>query len=129
MTWAPPFEGPLPNYGPKAMGVYYRAYCALAEMISSSEHMIEFRLKPGDVLTFNNHRVLHGRRAFCTASGTTPRRHLQGVYVNIDEFRSKHEVLSRGVHRKGGVARRVEGARPPTRPTRDPLHVWNQDQL
>jgi hypothetical protein len=67
-------------------------------------------LATGQVLTFNNRRMLHGREAFAHGGA----RHLQGVYVNIDEFKSKHRVLAASF---GGQT----GPLPP------PRHVGNQD--
>jgi hypothetical protein len=121
--WAPPFEGPLPNYGPAITAAYYEAYCELARVIDNSSATHEFRLTAGDIITFNNRRVLHGRRPFASTDRTTPRRHLQGVYVNIDEFKSKYQVLSqtaRGVPSETFVA----GCSP-----LDTVHVWNQDHI
>mmetsp|Transcript_11138 Transcript_11138/g.33355 ORF Transcript_11138/g.33355 Transcript_11138/m.33355 type:complete len:371 (+) Transcript_11138:777-1889(+) len=115
-TWAPPFEGPLPNYGPKITRAYYAAYSALAEAIDSSPSTIEFRLRPGDIVSFNNRRVLHGRRAFESMDGLTPRRHLQGTYVNIDDFKNKHQVLERTLYEKAARLRPRS-------------HVWNQDGM
>eukprot|EP00038_Savillea_parva_P018706 m.25149 g.25149 ORF g.25149 m.25149 type:complete len:519 (+) comp4214_c0_seq1:75-1631(+) len=155
MTWSPPFEGPLPNYGPDTTAAYYAAYCALTEAIEQSPRTLEFRLRPGDMITFNNRRTLHGRRAFSSLEKTTPRRHLQGTYVNIDDFKSKRLVLQQLLstcshssssssssllssssssqphlaavgHGDMGDTTRME---PPNRPPLDPCHVWNQDAL
>ncbi len=41
---------------------------------------IEITLQPGELVAFDNRRVLHGRRAF----HSTERRHLQGCYIDID---------------------------------------------
>lgn len=44
----------------------------------------------GEVLTFNNRRAIHGRESFVSNGGL---RHLKGVYVNIDEYKSAVRVL------------------------------------
>lgn len=115
-TWAPPFEGPLPPQPDVAdTAAYYAAYCALNAAIEASDQLIEFRLRQGEVITFNNRRVLHGRQAFSSRDGRAPARHLQGVYVNIDDFRNKHLCLSM-THANAG----------------DPIsaaHVWNSDAV
>ena len=49
-----------------------------------------FTLRPGDLITFNNHRMLHSRKDFRLNGG---KRHLQGCYVNVDDFKS--EVIAR----------------------------------
>lgn len=43
---------------------------------------LSLKLEPGQVVVFDNHRILHGRRAF------TGDRHLQGCYISRDSFRS-----------------------------------------
>lgn len=98
--WAPPFEGPLHiPFGD--VEAYYRAYGVFRDLLNSEEmkekYGHEFRLKPGDLVTFNNRRMLHGRTAFTSANGT---RHLQGTYVDIDRFLNKLRVL--GLSRKKG---------------------------
>ena len=47
---------------------------------------IRFKLEPGDLLTFDNWRVLHGRQAYQPSTGM---RHLQGCYVDRDEVLSR----------------------------------------
>lgn len=97
--WAPAFEGPL--VAPKKdIDQYYEAYCCLSELLQNSLLKVQHRLRPGELLVFNNRRVLHGRNAFTLNGGT---RHLQGAYVNIDEFKSTFEVLSRKLKLDSGV--------------------------
>jgi gamma-butyrobetaine dioxygenase len=50
-------------------------------------------LEPGDVMVFHNRRVLHGRAAFDPRRG---RRHLHGVYVDVDEWASRLRMLRAG---------------------------------
>ncbi|XP_061168815.1 CSC1-like protein 2 [Saccostrea echinata] len=90
ISWAPAFEGPL-SVRPGDVEPYYRAYHKFAEAIKNSSAKLEFKMVPGDLLSFNNRRVLHGRNAFTLNGGG---RHLQGCYVNIDEYKSKLHVLS-----------------------------------
>lgn len=63
---------------------FYAAYRRFTERLDSEEHGIELTLRPGEVVAFDNRRVLHGRRAF----RSTSRRHLQGCYIDIDAIRS-----------------------------------------
>lgn len=51
---------------------------------------IEFRLEPGDMISFNNRRVMHARRHFDLKGG---HRHLQGAYIDWDEFYNRYRVL------------------------------------
>lgn len=47
---------------------------------------------PSQLVAFNNRRILHGRRPF--AATASVRRHLEGAYVEFDEFLS----CLRGMH-------------------------------
>lgn len=88
--WSPPFEGPL-RVHPDLVEPYYQAYHRFAKWLQDSEDVIELRSQPGDLLSFNNRRVLHARRGFQLNGG---QRHLQGAYVSIDEFKSEYMHLS-----------------------------------
>ncbi len=65
-------------------GRFYAAYRALVALLDRDQHAVELTLRPGELVAFDNRRVLHGRRAF----PATERRHLQGCYVDIDAVRS-----------------------------------------
>lgn len=71
---------------------YYRAYRRFWEMLRDPRYTARFKLRPGEMLAFDNLRVLHGRDAFDPASG---RRHLQGTYLDRDLVRSRQRVLAR----------------------------------
>ena len=74
---------------------YYRRYLSfllpdltenfrvLMKLLHDNKFQIEFRLESGDVFSFNNRRLLHGRTAFNPNSG---HRHLQGYYMDRDEI-------------------------------------------
>ena len=51
---------------------------------------IEFKMEPGDMVSFNNRRVLHARNEFDPNTGE---RHLQGTYIDLDDFYSRYRVL------------------------------------
>eukprot|EP01062_Namystynia_karyoxenos_P062277 TRINITY_DN55188_c0_g1_i1.p1 TRINITY_DN55188_c0_g1~~TRINITY_DN55188_c0_g1_i1.p1 ORF type:complete len:442 (+),score=115.70 TRINITY_DN55188_c0_g1_i1:87-1412(+) len=92
--WSPPFEGELRV--PEAdVPLYFDAYAAFADIIDSPDTMKQygwtFRLNPGDLIAFNNRRILHGRRAI---GGSGPR-HLQGCYVSTDDFANRFRNLAR----------------------------------
>lgn len=72
-----------PPPGPQ-VGAFYDAYSTFVRIICSPEQVIDLDLRGGDVVAFDNRRVLHARTAY---SGTTTR-HLQGCYVDIDAVRS-----------------------------------------
>ena len=68
----------------------YRALRAFGRILVSGRHELRIRLQPGDVMCFDNYRVLHGRAEFDPNSGP---RHLQGCYVDRDDFLSRLRTL------------------------------------
>lgn len=74
------------------MEAYYGAYRTLMQMTRSRNYVITTRLKGGEMVIFDNRRVLHGRAAFDPGTGF---RHLRGCYVDRGEFDSRIRVLSR----------------------------------
>ncbi|KAI0210552.1 Trimethyllysine dioxygenase [Lamellibrachia satsuma] len=93
INWSPPFEGPL-SVKEEDVEPYFKAYHLFATLLETSDIMLEKHLAEGEMISFNNRRVLHARRGFKLNGGV---RHLQGCYINIDEFKSKLEVLSRTI--------------------------------
>ncbi|XP_065882702.1 gamma-butyrobetaine dioxygenase-like isoform X2 [Dysidea avara] len=92
VNWSPAFEGTL-QVSPVDVEPYYQAYLLLAKLFSTSERLFQFRLLPGQLISFNNRRILHGRNSFYSEGEGV--RHLEGAYVNIDEFNSRFHVLNR----------------------------------
>ncbi len=74
------------------MEPYYTAYRKLMEMTRSERYVMTTRLRGGEMVIFDNRRVLHGRAAFDPNTGF---RHLRGCYVDRGEFDSRIRVLSR----------------------------------
>ena len=68
---------------------YYQAHSLWATYLENFRIRHRVRLNPGDMLALNNRRMLHSRTNLSLRGG---QRHLQGAYVNIDEFKS--EVLA-----------------------------------
>lgn len=58
------------------MAGWYRAHDAFMRLLRAPRHQYRFRLAPGDVLLYDNHRVLHGRTGFTGA------RWVRGVYFD-----------------------------------------------
>jgi len=71
---------------------YYLAYRELMARLKDPRFKIELKLNGGDMVVFDNRRVLHGRNAFDEKSGN---RHLRGCYVDRSEFKSRLRVLGR----------------------------------
>ena len=110
--WAPAFEGPL-RVPPGDVIPYFRAYAAFGSAMhemsktrylsESRMHVVvgddcdhsaymEFRTRPGDLIAFNNRRMLHGRNEFGFSHPGAGRR-LLGCYVSIDDFETRVRTL------------------------------------
>jgi gamma-butyrobetaine dioxygenase len=63
---------------------FYAAYRRFAEILADPANTIEITLRPGELVGFDNRRVLHGRRGY----DHDPHRHLQGCYLDIDAIRA-----------------------------------------
>ena len=70
---------------------YYLAYRDLMARLLQAKYRLQFGLGAGDMVVFDNRRVLHGRTAF----ESTGHRHLRGCYVDRTEFQSRLRVLER----------------------------------
>ncbi len=71
---------------------YYRAYRLFMSMSRDDAYIVTLKLRGGEMVVFDNRRVLHGRDAFDPSTGF---RHLHGCYVDRGEFDSRIRVLSR----------------------------------
>jgi len=84
----------VPLLPPDALSAYYKARRDLTRSLRSSEFEIRFLLNKGDLVMFDNCRLLHGRTGFDPQEGL---RHLQGCYIDIDGPRSRYRVLQRSL--------------------------------
>jgi len=69
-----------------------KAILALADILDAPGSGIELKLGSGDLLIFDNSRILHGRRSFVDSPIRV--RHLQGAYADRDGLYSKISVLA-----------------------------------
>jgi len=74
------------------LDAYYRARRVFDQRLRAPDFEIRFLLRSGDLVMFDNCRLLHGRTGFDPAEG---RRHLQGCYIDMDGPRSLYRVLRR----------------------------------
>ena len=128
LAWAPQFEAPLRLACPREdFDEYFEARAEFARLLGDLEAasngggggggssrsdlprdaFLETRLQPGEVLVFNNRRMLHGRRAFSLCGGGV--RRLLGAYVNADEWRSRLAVLAHEGYANGAFRMRRVG--------------------
>ena len=77
---------------PNLMEKVYKAHHRFGKLLHDDKFQIKFRLTPGDIFSFNNRRVLHGRTAFNPNSG---HRHLQGYYIDRDEILGRLAYLKK----------------------------------
>ena len=75
---------------PDIMDSVYRAHHRFGNLLHDAKFQINFRLEPGDIFSFNNRRLLHGRTEFDPNSG---HRHLQGYYMDRDEIIGRLKYL------------------------------------
>jgi gamma-butyrobetaine dioxygenase len=71
---------------------FYSAYRRLAALLRNSEFHLQFRLRDGDLVVFDNQRALHGRTPFSSARHP---RHLRGCYLTRDSVYSEAGLLRR----------------------------------
>ena len=74
---------------PEAIKGFYAAYRHFAEILERPELQVVFKLQPGELMLFDNTRILHARKAY-SASGS---RHLQGAYSDLDGLYSCLRLL------------------------------------
>jgi gamma-butyrobetaine dioxygenase len=80
----------VPLLSPQALTAFYAARRVLDRLLRSEHFEIRFLLQGGDLVMFDNRRLLHGRTAFDPQQGI---RHLQGCYIDMDGVHSMHRVL------------------------------------
>lgn len=71
----------------------YAALRRWNELVDDPDNEIRIELRAGDLLAFDNHRLLHGRTAF--ELGAEGRRRLLGCYLDVEDLRSRRAVAAR----------------------------------
>ena len=69
--------------------LFYKSYRHWSEVIERDELKIQFKLSEGDLMLFDNTRVMHARTKF----SKTGKRHLQGAYTDLDGLYSLLNTL------------------------------------
>jgi gamma-butyrobetaine dioxygenase len=70
----------------------YAAYRRLFELTYRDDLAVRISFTPGDLIAFDNRRILHGRDAYGVGSGG---RFLRGCYSERDELESRIRILQR----------------------------------
>ena len=81
----------FPDMAPEDMPRAYDAMAVFSQLAADSRFQISYPFAPGDMVGFDNRRILHGRDAFESGGA----RHLRGVYIDHDEIRSATRVANR----------------------------------
>lgn len=94
VNYSPPFQAPLHLSTPPQ---FYDALEAFVEILESPENRYEYLLKDGDVVVFDNRRVLHARTAFVSENvgddAGDADRWLKGCYIEADAVSDRARVL------------------------------------
>ncbi len=101
VSYSPPFQAPLPRNTPQE---FYDALARFAALVEAPAAVYAHQLSEGEVVVFDNRRLLHARTAFETrrfgsvgdrgasASGE-PSRWLKGCYFEGDAMASHGRML------------------------------------
>lgn len=81
------------NVSPERAVEIYEAFVSVGRMLKDPANQIEYKLRPGDLITFNNTRLVHGRSEF-TLTGQSIRL-LYGIYIDWDIMYSRLRALAR----------------------------------
>jgi len=81
-------------------GEFYAAYRRFAALLREPRWQVRYRLRDGDLVMFDNQRVLHGRTAFSSARQP---RHLRGCYLSRDSVYSAVGLLRRQLAQEAGA--------------------------
>ncbi len=84
----------IPDFDTETLYQFYAAYQELMNRIRSAKHNIEYELESGEMVIFDNQRVLHGRTAFDPESGS---RHLRGYYIEHNEVENRIRMLDKAI--------------------------------
>lgn len=71
---------------------FYAAYKKFYAMTNNWPHTLHYRLQEGDMVSYNNRRMAHGRTGYTYTKGQE--RHLQGCYLNVSELKSRMQSLA-----------------------------------
>ncbi|OQR82065.1 gamma-butyrobetaine dioxygenase [Thraustotheca clavata] len=82
---------------PDLVKPYYEAMQRWTQATRDPDNLFRFRLREGDMLVFNNRRLLHGRTAY---NASTTLRHLKGCYLDAEDYKSKLSMLRKGSQRR-----------------------------
>ncbi|DAA21885.1 gamma-butyrobetaine dioxygenase [Bos indicus] len=77
---------------------FYAALKEFVDLMNCKDFKFTFKMNPGDVITFDNWRLLHGRRSY--EAGTEITRHLEGAYADWDVVMSRLRILRQSLQNR-----------------------------
>lgn len=80
----------LPLLDSQKTRLFHQTRQRLGELFSDPQHQLRFTLGGGELMLFDNSRVLHGRTSYNPSEG---HRHLQGCYLDSDGPRERYASL------------------------------------
>ncbi|KAI0143407.1 hypothetical protein GGR57DRAFT_495264 [Xylariaceae sp. FL1272] len=88
LWWSPPFQDPYQNVllTQSTTPEWIKIARKIKHMTEDEANVYEYKMQPGECVIFDNRRILHGRRAFDTATGE---RWFKGAYVENSSHQSK----------------------------------------
>ena len=92
MRYNPWLRAPI-NYDFATTDAIYKAIRVLYNFAESDRFKISFLLKPGDIMCFDNRRIMHGRTGFDADNASE--RHLRGCYIDREELDSAIRMTKR----------------------------------
>ena len=88
---------------------FYPAFHRFGRLFLDPRYLLRFRMKPGEWVVFDNHRVAHGRDAYTAAGGD---RHFRDCFIDPGELRNTYRQLVK----KGFADTGVDAAAAPAPP-------------
>lgn len=82
----------IPDMPNERLHDFYSAYRDLMKRIRNPKYAIHHMLEAGQMVIFDNHRLLHSRTSFDPSTGD---RHLRGFYIQDNEVDSRIRLLAK----------------------------------
>lgn len=93
VNWSPFVEGFTPSNDLDSWEEFYECYFLWKNYIDN-RNGISIKLKPGQMLAFHNHHMLHGRNSFVGS------RHLSGCYLSYEQYTNLLNIDRVGINIK-----------------------------
>ena len=92
MCYSDEFRSNVMSLEPKLMKSFHKAYFRYSELLYDKKSSFEYKMRPGDMMAFNNFRILHARSEYKDRSDNV--RLLEIGYFDWDCAHSKFRILA-----------------------------------